>query len=211
MPAHQTARAEDADHDAARGHRHAQTSGAKRALTGRRCGFQLHAGLAHHRRNCPASAGREVVRPADLLQATYAIHRHGLLMQLPRELKAHRSYRAIREKEPPGLKKLKFFLDSHIASQLLLPGFEWADTLLLGGQRLPMPGCPTCSASTWRQPAPGSRLAQLHVPPNLANSQTVHPDHPHDLQREARVKHSLFRFRHLTAQVIPPCPCVRNC
>ena len=60
---------------------------------------------------------------------------------------------------------------------------------------LPMPVCPTCSAST----CTSHRLTAVSpsfMPANLANSQILYSDHLHDLQLEAQVKNPSFRFCH---------------
>ena len=46
-----------------------------------------------------------------------------------------------------------------------------------------------------RQPALHRRLAQLHLSADLAHAHPLSPDHLTDLQFEARIKKSSFRFR----------------
>ena len=80
----------------------------------------------------------------------------------------------------------------HIASQLSVLCFKLADTLLLSSQRLANAWLAELFCINLRKPASHRRLAQLHVPADLTNAQTLRSDHFNDLQLEARVENSSF-------------------
>ena len=81
---------------------------------------------------------------------------------------------------------------------MLVLGFELADALLLGGQRLADARLTELFSIDLRQPASHSGLSELHVSADLLNAQALPPDHLNDRQLEARVEDSSFRFRRVS-------------
>ena len=89
------------------------------------------------------------------------------------------------------------FLNIDGSSQVAVLGIELTNLLLFNGQRLTDTGLPQLFGINLGQPASHRRLAKLHVRADLPDAQALGPDHFNNLQLEACVEDSPFRFRHV--------------